>query len=116
MKIDLMHIILFLISIILLGSCAVLITYIRRKLIPVFVSAEESVELFTRLSTYGDHLKSVYELPTFYGDDTLQSLLEHTQNLFGYLQRYENIYSFTQPDLVEILQEIDEEYAEEKEE
>ena len=116
MKIDLLHIILFLISIISLGICAVLVTYIRRKLIPVFVSSEESAELFIRLSTYGDHLKSVYNLPTFYGDDTLQSLLEHTKNLFGYLQRYENIYSFTQPDLVEILQEIDEEYAEEKEE
>ena len=114
-KIDLVHIILFLVTIVLLGSCSVLIFYIRKKLIPLLISSEESVELFTRLDTYRDHLKSVYELPTFYGDETLKSLLDHTNHLFQYLQRYENIYSFTQPDLIEILEEIDKQYAEEEE-
>jgi len=116
MEVDLIHITLFLTSLILFGVCTVLVLYIRKKLVPIFIASEESVELFTRLDTFGDHLKSVYELPTFYGDDTLQSLLEHTQNLFGYLQRYEKVYSFTQPDLADILQEIDKEYAEEEKE
>jgi len=116
MKIDLAHITLFLIAFVLFGVCSVLVTYIRKKLVPIFVSSEESAELFTRLDTYGTHLKSVYELPTFYGDETLSSLLEHTKNLFEYLRRYEEVYSFTQPDLVEILQEIDKQYAEEEKE
>ena len=116
MKIDLVHIILLLTTLILLGVCSVLVAYIRKKLVPILVSSEESAELFTRLDTYGNHLKSVYELPAFYGDETLSSLLEHTKNLFEYLRRYEEVYSFTQPDLVEVLQEIDKQYAEEEKE
>jgi hypothetical protein len=53
-------------------------------------------------------------LPTFYGDETLQSLLDHTKNLYGFLGRYEDIYSFTQPDLIEILNKVDEEYDKEE--
>lgn len=115
MEIDLIHITLFLTAIILFGICSVLTSYIRKKLIPVIVSSEESAELFTRLDTYSNHLQSVYELPTFYGDETLNSLLEHTRNIREYLRRYEEVYSFTQPDLVEVLQEIDKQYAEEEE-
>jgi hypothetical protein len=38
--------------------------------------------------------------------------LEHTNEFFLFLQRYENIYSFTQPDLEQILDEVDEELEE----
>ena len=93
----------------------VLVRYIRENIVKVFVISEESAELFTRLDSYREHLKSVYELPTFYGDDTLTSLLSHTKNLFEYLQRYQSIYSFAQPDLAEILEEVDKQYAEEEE-
>ena len=42
-------------------------------------------------------------MPTFYGDETLKGLLEHTNQMVEYLKQYEEIYSFTQPDLEEQL-------------
>ena len=40
-------------------------------------SIHESVDSFK------EHLKKVYGLETFYGDQTLKSLLEHTKQLSG---------------------------------
>jgi hypothetical protein len=114
MSIDLLHIILGLIVLLLSGVSSILFLYIRKKMVPILVSSEESVELFTRLQTYAKHLNTVYELPTFYGDETLQSLLDHTKDFYNFLGRYENIYSFTQPDLIEILNKVDEEYDKEE--
>jgi hypothetical protein len=93
---------LFVVSIL---SNIVLIRYVRENIVKVFVISEESAELFTRLDSYREHLKSVYELPTFYGDETLSSLLEHTKDMANYFLRYESIYSFTQPDLLEQLEQ-----------
>lgn len=97
----------------------VLIKYIRENIVKVFVISEESAELFTMIDSYREHLRSVYELPTFYGDQTLESLLEHTKMVGEYMLRYENVYSFTQPDLLEQLEqasrELENEYQETEE-
>jgi len=114
MNLDLMHIILLLSSMLFLSLVVVLFSYIRKVIAPILVASEESAELFTRLGTYEEHLSTVYELPTFYGDETLKSLLEHTRNLVVFFERYEDVYSFTQPDLVEILQKVDDEYKQEE--
>ena len=74
-----------------------------RKLSTVYTASEEVSEIFSMIDTYGEHLQSVYEMPTFYGDTTLQGLLDHTKQMVEYLKKYENIYSFTQPDLEEQL-------------
>jgi hypothetical protein len=114
MNLDLTHIILLLLSILLLSVVAVLFSYIRKVIAPIIAASEESAQLFTHLETYEKHLSTVYELPTFYGDETLKSLLEHTRNLVVFFERYEDIYSFAQPDLVEILQKVDDEYNQEE--
>ena len=68
------------------------------------MSASESVsDLFIRLDAYREHLTSVYELPTFYGDETLKGLLDHTNDLAT------ELYSLTQPDLIEQLETVSEE-------
>ena len=102
-------------SIIVLGSVlvisvffnVVLVWYAKTslaKLDIVYTASEEASEIFSMIDTYGEHLQSVYEMPTFYGDATLQGLLEHTKKMVEYLKKYEEIYSFTQPDLVEQLE------------
>ena len=78
--------------------------YARRMLIRVFFASETASEIFTRLDSFQEHLQSIYDLPTFYGDDTLQGLLEHIKSLTDYLGQYEDIYSFTQPDLMDQLE------------
>ena len=69
----------------------------------IYTASETASEIFSMIDAYKDHLKSVYEMPTFYGDETLQGLLEHTNQMVDYLKRYDEVYSFTQPDLEEQL-------------
>jgi len=90
----------------------ILIRYVRQNIVRVFVISEEASEIFTRLDSFQDHLKSIYELPLFYGDDTLSGLLDHSRSLTEYLERYEGLYSFTQPDLIEQLDAASEELQE----
>lgn len=46
-------------------------------------------------------------MPTFYGDETLSTLLEHTNDLRSFLETYEDVYSLIQPDFLEKLKEED---------
>ena len=73
------------------------------KLDSVYTASEEASEIFSMIDIYGEHLQSIYDMPTFYGDDTLQGMLEHTKQMIEYLKKYEEVYSFTQPDLEEQL-------------
>ena len=97
--------------------------YMRKVLSRFYVASEEASEIFSRLDAYGEHLQSVYDMPTFYGDETLQGLLNHSKETTDFLKKYENVYSFTQPDLEEQLRAVstdlennDEEEAQETEE
>ena len=87
-----------------IGANIILVWYMRQIVSQFFVASEEASEIFSKLDAFGEHLQSVYEMPTFYGDETLQSLLEHNKEMIEFLKKYEAIYSFTQPDLLEQLQ------------
>tara|TARA_R100001082_G_C4340854_1_gene150071 strand:- start:478 stop:855 length:378 start_codon:yes stop_codon:yes gene_type:complete len=93
------------------------------KVDTIYTASESASEIFSMIESYRSHLSSVYEKPLFYGDETLQGLLEHTNSLIKFLKRYEEVYSFTQPNLEEKLltvsglpEEHDEENKEEAEE
>jgi len=73
------------------------------KINTIYTASEEVAEIFSMMDAYGEHLQSVYEMPTFYGDETLKSLLDHSKEMIEYLKKYEKVYSFTQPDLEEQL-------------
>jgi L-arabinose isomerase len=70
------------------------------------------------LDAFQEHLATVYETPTFYGDETLKRLLDHAQEVVKHLNKYEEVYSFTQPDLLEQLaaatEELEKEYDQEE--
>jgi len=53
---------------------------------------EELTENITVINNFTNHLKSVYELETFYGDETLRHLLAHAQDLTSVFDQY-NLYS-----------------------
>ena len=96
----------------------IFILYIRRVLLQVYNASEEASLIFTRLNAFEEHLQTVYDLPTFYGDETLSGLLNHIKELSNFLHQYENVYSFTQPDLLEQLEaasmELQEKYDQEE--
>jgi len=78
----------------------ILYFYSRRVFFRIYIASEEVSRILTMIDSYENHLKSVYEMPAFYGDETLSSLLEHTKDMSEFLKQYDEVYSFTQPDLL----------------
>ncbi len=63
-------------------------------------------DLVDIVESYRVHLKKVYELDSFYGDETLKGLMEHTNALRALLeQQYGDVTSITDPIEYEIEEE-----------
>ena len=60
------------------------------------------------IANYRVHLKSVYSMEMFYGDETLQYLMNHTRSISELLEEYEDIEFF--------LEEFEEESVPQQEE
>jgi len=99
-----------------IGVNIIFFWYMRKALSRFYVASEEATEIFIRLDAYGEHLQSVHETPTFYGDETLQGLLNHSKEITDFLKKYENVYSLTQPDLEEQLRVASEDFENNDEE
>ena len=65
---------------------ALLLLFSRQKSRQVVAFSENIVELIDLINDYRSHLKVIYQLDTFYGDETLQKLLEHTTYLAQILE------------------------------
>lgn len=107
MALDLTSIVLATLLLVSTGLNIVLFLYIRKYLLISYNAADQASRIFVMLDAYRIHLKSVYEMPTFYGDETLSTLLEHTNDLRSFLETYEDVYSLIQPDFLEKLKEED---------
>lgn len=102
---DLPHILLFIGLFLSLSFNVVLYLYIKKSLTSTLQASEQVSEILTMMDAFRTHLKSVYEMPMFYGDETLSSLLDHTNDMSNFLVQYDSVYSLTQPDLLELLDE-----------
>jgi uncharacterized protein involved in cysteine biosynthesis len=55
-------------------------------------------DLIEIIKNYAEHLKRVYELEAFYGDETLQHLMEHTSAVRNLIEeQYGDVSSITEP-------------------
>jgi hypothetical protein len=70
--------------------------YARAAILRLLSVSEELGDLQLMTQAFADHLESVYSLETFYGDQTLGSLLEHAESFNEQLATFEDIYSLTQ--------------------
>ena len=57
------------------------IWYIMQLLERFKYLSDNSSNLLEIVGSYKEHLQKVYELPMFYGDETLRGLLRHTRDL-----------------------------------
>ena len=69
------------------------IWYIRNLLSQLYFVANNMSELVDETISFRDHLSSVYELETFYGDETLAGLLAHVGQYSETLSDFEEIYA-----------------------
>ncbi len=84
-----------------------LIWYLRKVLEKLMFVSDTIGGLFDSVEAYQTHIQSMYELETYYGEDTLQSLITHTKELYEELEQFEGVYSLT---------DTEEEYVEGEEE
>jgi|TARA_R100001163_G_C5067124_1_gene206052 hypothetical protein len=70
--------------------------YARTAILKLLTVSEELGDLQQMTQAFANHLESVYSLETFYGDQTLGSLLEHAASFNEQLETFEEIYSLTQ--------------------
>jgi hypothetical protein len=73
-----------------------LFIYTRAILSRLLFISEELGDLQDMTDSFAKHLHSVYEMETFYGDQTLESLLKHAVSYNEQLETFEWIYSLTE--------------------
>jgi len=91
-----LEIILICISVISLGFNVVVFAYARAVIAQLLSVSEELGDLAQMVNAFAAHVKKVYELDMFYGDQTLKHLLQHAVSFNEQLETFEYIYSLTE--------------------
>ena len=87
------YIIIFLIISVVLN---IFFAFYLRWLLKNFTFLSDNIyNLLETTQAFSDHLSAVYELETFYGDETLQNLLTHAKQVAGEIKQYREIYTLT---------------------
>jgi hypothetical protein len=75
-----------------------LFAYARAAIVRIVAVSEELGDLQRMINSFSNHLHTVYELDSFYGDQTLRGLLEHAISLNEQMDTFEYIISLTEED------------------
>jgi len=86
-----------------------LTVYVRAAISRLVLISEELGDLQDMINSFLNHIKQVYEMDMFYGDQTLQSLLEHAREFSIQMESFEYIYSLTDENELEESTEPEEE-------
>ena len=87
-----------LLSLLLLSSLAlnVFCIWVNRQVVTkLFYVSDNIGDTMGIIQEYQEHLEGLYEMEMFYGDDTLQGLIEHTKFIIDEIKGFEEIYSLT---------------------
>ena len=69
-----------------------------RRVLPGFIYTSQNLEdLTTLVANYREHLRNIYGMEMYYGDETMKHLMSHTTSLLEILEDYEDVYSITTP-------------------
>ena len=74
--------------------------YVRELLVRFKFYSENTTELFTNLQEYTEHLEKVNQMEVYFGDPTIQGLLEHSRDVAGVVAEYLEIFSLEEEGLV----------------
>jgi len=78
-----------------------LVLYVRSVLSNLLFVSDELGDLQDMINSFAIHTSEVYNMEMFYGDQTLQGLMEHAMSLNEQLETFEVIYSLTSEDTKE---------------
>ena len=92
-----------------LSTSLMMMWYVRRLLAKYLFLSQNLNDLVEMVDNYQKHLKQVYSMETYHGDETIQYLLSHTNSLLEMLDDYKDVYIIADP--IEVTEE-NIEYAE----
>jgi aspartate/tyrosine/aromatic aminotransferase len=69
-------------------------------------------EIMQALENFKNHLETLYEMETFYGDETLHSVLMHARGITEFLSEFEDVYELSEELSEELPEEAEEEWEE----
>ena len=99
---DLLFVILFIASVCLNIFLA---WYCRNLMISLYDVSENMQTLVEEVLLFDQHLNSVHEMETFYGDETLGNLIRHSRGLTETLEDFAEIYTLFDQEAEEQLTE-----------
>lgn len=92
-----LEIILICVSCVSIGLNVLVFAYARSAITRLLTVSEELGDLQAMISRFSEHVRSVYSLEMFYGDETLKYLMDHAVSLNEQLeQNFEYIYTLTE--------------------
>ena len=96
----------------------VILTWYGRRLVTDLSDLSLEVEeVITDLNIYHRHVEQVYQLESFYGDETLRALLEHSKAVSERVGDFTTLFSrLEEEELTDALEEQIDDNEEEKEE
>tara|TARA_A100001515_G_C4576556_1_gene211540 strand:+ start:436 stop:792 length:357 start_codon:yes stop_codon:yes gene_type:complete len=83
-------------SIILVFSLGINVFFViyLRWLLKKFAFLSENIgDMITTMTSFSKHLESIHELETYYGDATLNNLIQHSKQVVGDIEIYKEIYT-----------------------
>ena len=86
------------IALLLTSSAGGLLLWYLRKLLRKYVFvAQNLLDLVVMVDNYQKHLKQVYNMETYHGDETIKYLMQHTNSLLVRLEDYKDVYDISEP-------------------
>lgn len=70
-----------------------LVWYSRKMVVDLSDLSQEVEEIITDLDVYHKHVEQVYNLQTFYGDETLKALLTHSKAVSERVKDFTTLFS-----------------------
>ncbi len=75
-----------------------LIWFAREQSSRITYVSENVGDLVELIASYRDHLKAIYDLDTYYGDENIRFLFDHTRSLIEIIEEeYSDVTSLTEP-------------------
>ena len=84
---------------VVLNICVFL--YARSAISRLLYVSNELGDLKDMVDSFSNHTESVYQMEMFYGDQTLEELMNHAQSFNEQLETFEFIYSLTDGAIIE---------------
>tara|TARA_R110000824_G_scaffold291441_1_gene479934 strand:+ start:1461 stop:1769 length:309 start_codon:yes stop_codon:yes gene_type:complete len=85
----------------------ILVVWYAKKLTNQFTYFSDNIaDIEGIMISFSNHLNGVHELETFYGDETLHSLMQHSKNVIEEIKEFNNLFSMNEGDEEE--EDIDE--------